>query len=190
MFQWTLLLPDIIWKLLIKRLPWVTKNIITLKQKGFSKSLLLLLILVWFDVCCIFKVPMFVGSLEFCRQTNRQTDRQTDRQTKRSSAPPTPARVNNRLLCFRHDKVSRDYWMLDTTKDTSIYLVFCVINCCKEGTTKNQSLADAVIFLKTFILMENNNKFKIIDSVVVTYLEFNNFKSFSVQLLHIIPRIW
>ena len=51
------------------------KVVITLKQKGFSKSLLFFSSL--FDLTSagsIFKVLMFVGSLEFCRQTNRQND--------------------------------------------------------------------------------------------------------------------
>ena len=52
----------------------VTTFVITLKQKGFSKSLLLPL----YDLTSagsIFKVPMFVGLLNFA---DRQTDRKND----------------------------------------------------------------------------------------------------------------
>ena len=61
------------------------KIVITLKQKGFSKSLLLLLILYDFmSAGSIFKVLMFIGSLEFCQQTDRTPD----------YSNPTRARVN------------------------------------------------------------------------------------------------
>ena len=56
----------------VKQLPWVTKIVITLKQKGFSKCLCYFWSLYDFvSVGSIFKVLMFVGSLEFCRQIDR-----------------------------------------------------------------------------------------------------------------------
>ena len=120
----------------VKWRPWDTKIVITLRQKGFSKSLLLFWSL--YDLKSAgsaFKVLMFIGSLtslEFWEQTNRQTDWHYD--------------YSNPLLCLHR-------WGLITC----IYLeLFCIdyyyTICLEETDVLNQYLQPLTELNFSFLL--------------------------------------